>query len=137
MMKFVKLAKQAPWHSVAITYEVEYPYRSAVVTIMRLVPPFGIMFGKWEPLSDPHNDELVDKHLFNALNVAKYVITIPPLMDIDFTDDPFGGEVLQKDTVMEMVPLPPAARAAYVSVADYNQDVMRTERYAGETPPEA
>ena len=144
MIRHIRLDKKAPRHSAAVTYELDPPYRSAVVTVLRIIGSFGLMFGLWEAHPDQYNDTLVDAHLFNALNAGRHLVMIPPLV---FFNEPEPSKDLQKDTVMEMLPLLPRTREAYLTAAAQGPHspgfveelaaAMRTERYAGETPPEA
>lgn len=85
MINHIRLDKHAPRHSAAVTYEVDPPYRSAVVTIIRVFGSFGIMFGLWEAHPDQYDDELVDRHLFNAVTAGRHLVVVPPLR----YDDPF------------------------------------------------
>jgi hypothetical protein len=105
MIRHIRLDKHAPRHSAAVTYELDPPFRSAVVTILRIFGSFGFMFGIWEPHPDQYDDELVDAHLFNALNAKKNLVVVPPLRGVEFSEELFDEEELQKDTVMYMVPL--------------------------------
>ena len=148
MIRRIRLDKKAPRHSAAVTYELDPPYRSAVVTVVRMFKSFGFMFGLWEAHPDQHNDELVDAHLFNALNADKNLLMVPPLQSAEeYFKELFDEPELQKDAVMEMLPLLPRTREAYLTAAAQGPHspgfveelaaAMRTERYAGETPPEA
>jgi hypothetical protein len=105
MIRHIRLDKHAPRHSAAVTYELDPPFRSAVVTIVRMFKSFGLMFGIWEPHPDQYDDELVDAHLFNALNAKKNLVVVPPLRGVEFSDELFDEEELQRDTVMYMLPL--------------------------------
>jgi hypothetical protein len=117
MIRHIRLDKHAPRHSAAVTYELDPPYRSAVVTIVRMFRSFGLMFGLWEAHPDPYNDELVDAHLFNALNADKHLFIVPPLQAPEFSDELFDEEALQKDAVMYMLPLGRRTLDAYMEAS--------------------